>query len=460
MKNKKSNNSKKNLTESFVSKDDLNSVEHNELNLLLRNEFGGASTNIQDSQIVYGAKSGHKFYITYKKGTQEILKFEADYEVPDLRCGEICALIKQFIKASGEESISSEVLFSRYPFKSSFCYKNLFTLECVPDGYPIPEDMTAPHPLILHYKYTKTGRTWLDIYRKETNLDVIINLVSILTRGNIYYLEESRKIWVMQKKNHNTYLPSKLKYPGYFYNQYNDVTNRFSMETTIPHCLYPDLNVNLINMYFKLSKDLKKEFMIGCRWYYKATQSSNQTESYQNYIIMIEHFLPKVKDNSHYKLLKKYKKINESLQNSKAKEHFQNFLAEYQKIIENPDGITFRFKNFLETYVGISDKELQSDLYALRCKITHAAKIIANKRNCGVSSDTSPISQAESILAQTLSVICKRLLINWLNIKSEDNEFNVIPVTAKSLWKEHFDYMIALESKSGNWLPSKSLSGA
>ena len=412
---KDKNKHKKNLTTRF--QDILSCVDHKELGIVLSYNFCNSSTDPKTSTITYGSKNENKLYITYKKDAIKMIEVDSNFSESSVQ--KIEALIKkQLIDHESQELIISDVLFARYPFKSPFRYKDLFIIE--PCSNYCPEDMMRPHPVILHYKYIQRSNefAFLEDNRRGNILEEIINLICVFTKGNVYRAELGNRVWIIDDESKSP----KLKQTGYLYNnQDSNSKHKFNTDTENPSVQYPNLDTNLIDMYFALRQDLREKFIRGCQWYHMAKTSLRPEHQYLFYITMIENFFSNNRDsqNKHQNLLKKYQDINnQTLQDHAPQELLKNLLKEYEDIIKNQEGVSKKFKSILKKYCVIDDDKLCSSLYDLRSRISHQGKLVGSDKIHAFNPMQTPDNVLEKELIMTLSIICDYLLINWLKFES------------------------------------------
>ena len=440
---KDKNKHKKDLTTRF--QDILSRVDHKELGIVLSYYFRNSSTDPKTSTITYGSKNENKLYITYKKDAIE--KIEVDSNFSESSAQKIEALIKkQLIGHESQELIISDVLFARYPFKSPFRYKDTFIIE--PCSNYCPEDMARPHPVILHYKYIQRSNElgFLEANSRGNILEEIINLICVFTKGNVYRVELGNRVWIIDDESKS----SKLKQTGYLYNnQDNNSKYKFNTDTENPSVQYPNLDTNLIDMYFALKQDLQEKFIRGCQWYHMAKMSLRPEHKHLFYITMIENFFSSNRDsqNKHQNLLKKYQDINnQKFQDRAPQELLKKLLEEYENIIKNQEGVSKQFKSILKKYCGIDDDKLCNSLYALRSRISHQGKLAGGDKIHVINLMQTPENVLEKHLIMMLSIICDCLLINWLKFESTNEP---VPSTSiEKLFENHLTEVCKLDMLS------------
>ena len=396
----------------------------------VRYELGSSKFSRKKTTYSYN----NEFYITFRR--EKVIKIEKGLNLDITRCEEICKSINDvLIKKKGKQVIKTEILFSENPFVSFYSYKNLFGIGEMPKTLPQPDQLAAPHPLILQYKYTATEVPTLNLLRKAKKIEEIIYLMSVFSYHSLhtFTVGDSAAVWVLNKGKHI----SELRQAGYYcdYRKLNNIFKEKRVEV-FPYAHH-------IDKYFDLNSALKEQFITACYWYYKANTSSCVNDRYLYYITTIETLIKREKGKdaieSHQDLFNKYKaKCQPALKDTDYRELFNKFLTDYKTVLDdiNIRGSKNEFKRFLEEYAGIKDKSLVNHIYSLRSNMSHTGETICRKKN------VSSFSEAEYSTG-ILQQICKISLLNWLNQQSGVKADRNITLSGEELEKQYINGVMA-----------------
>ena len=361
--------------ENYISINILTSFKE-EVHIILLNECKTASSSKEPSRVViYGNSNDNKFYLTYNT-EDNITQFQANLEVTESRYKEICTLITDKLYTNNKEySVATTVLFSKLPFLSEFCYKNTFIIEGWLNQY---KETYIPHPVILHYKYIKRGNELgsLENNSQCNSLKELVLLISVLTKGYIYYYQENGKLWTLNDELNKSELRQIT------YTQKQETKDRLDIKTNDPHQTYEHLCISNLNIYYKLKKEDKAQFIKASEWYVLAKNNTVPAVSFLLYVCMVESFFPK---NSKYK--------------------------------------TKQFTKFLDLYSPAQEKNnLHKEIYNLRGNICHQGKLFSFDSNINPQNAFTPDEHKNRTLYDVFFKISDELLINWLKIKSKTIE--------------------------------------
>jgi len=398
----------------------------------VRYELGSSKFSSKKTTYSYN----NEFYITFRR--EKVIKIEKGLNLDITRCEEICKSINDIlIKKKGKQVIKTEILFSENPFVSFYIYKNLFGIGEMPKTLPQPDQLAAPHPLILQYKYTATEMPTLNLLREAKKIEEIIYLMSVFSDHSLhtFTVGDSAAVWVLKKGKHI----SELRQAGYYcdYRKLNNIFKEKRVEV-FPYAHH-------IDKYFDLNSALKEQFITACYWYYKANTSSCVNDRYLYYITTIETLINRNEENNkennpkelHEKILEEYRE-KRALPDTNYRELFDDFFTKYEKAVNtiNTKGSTYQFKKFLEEYAGIKDKSLVSHIYSLRSNMSHTGETICREENVSSFSEAGYIT---GILQQ----ICKISLLNWLNQQSGVKADRNITLSGEELEKQYINGVMA-----------------
>lgn len=255
---------------------------------------------------LYFGSDNYFIEVIFNKNGDRINSIKLSENFPIEICEGIELRLKSIISDERVEKIGYTVLFSSFPVKGNFKYKEKFQILPVPPGSPVVIDrFSSSHPFILEYKYlgyssNENGIININVsnrVRKDLILllnvafqpKIVTKLITITDDEWVFVYEEGKEV------------ESKLFQIGYKLKNYEVNESAFtvtdnikSIEVTDQLKYFPSISsaglegeltvetfvLNLLDKYFEeLKEDDKKHFNNAAYWLSYAKKHSRDSQS-------------------------------------------------------------------------------------------------------------------------------------------------------------------------------------